>query len=80
VGPAGQALDAAKRWAAQILECAPLSVRASKRVALDSLARAGEREAIETRYDPVETVLKSEDFIEGPKAFAAKRKPTWKAR
>jgi len=77
---AGQALDAARRWAAMILECAPLSVRASKRVALDSLAKPGQREAIESRYDAVEAVLKSEDFVEGPKAFAEKRPPAWKAR
>jgi enoyl-CoA hydratase/carnithine racemase len=25
-------------------------------------------------------MVRSEDFIEGPRAFAAKRKPSWKGR
>ena len=32
--PAGEALDAARRWAAQIQLCGPLSVRESKRIVL----------------------------------------------
>src|SRR3984893_4685005 len=33
VVPQGQALEAAKRWAAMILECSPMAVRASKQAA-----------------------------------------------
>jgi enoyl-CoA hydratase/carnithine racemase len=80
VVPEGEALAGARRWAEMILECAPLSVRASKRVALETLGHATLAEAVAARYDSVRTVLKSEDFVEGPIAFAQKRKPAWKGR
>ena len=80
VVPEGEALAGARRWAEQILECAPLSVRASKRVALETLGKPSLRAAIESRYGAVRSVLESEDFVEGPRAFAEKRTPAWKGR
>ena len=80
VVPEGEALAGARRWAEQILECAPLSVRASKSVALETLGKPSLREAIESRYHAVRTVLESEDFVEGPRAFAEKRTAAWKGR
>jgi crotonobetainyl-CoA hydratase len=76
VVPAGQALAGAKRWAAQILECAPLSVRASKEAALRGLGLSVE-EAQAARYEGIVAMVKSQDFIEGPLAFAQKRAPSW---
>jgi len=76
----GQALDAARAWAAQILECAPLSVRASKQCALQGLDAPSLSEAVSGRYDEFYKMLKSADFVEGPKAFAEKRPPQWKGR
>ena len=29
------------------------------------------------RYDAIVELVKSEDFVEGPRAFAEKRKPRW---
>ena len=34
----------------------------------------------EYRCEGLADVLKSEDFLEGPRAFAEKRKPEWKGR
>ena len=36
--------------------------------------------AMEARYDGIRDMVKSDDFIEGPRAFAEKRKPAWKGR
>jgi crotonobetainyl-CoA hydratase len=32
------------------------------------------------RYELIRTLVTSEDFVEGPRAFAQKRKPDWKGR
>ncbi|MCL4166571.1 UNVERIFIED_CONTAM: hypothetical protein GTU68_024716, partial [Idotea baltica] len=37
VVPDGEVVDAAKRWAAQILECSPMSIRASKQAVYEGL-------------------------------------------
>ena len=78
VVPKGEALAGARRWAEMILECAPLSVRASKQAALQGLDLAGVEAAAAGRYDQLRQMIKSEDFIEGPRAFAEKRPPNWK--
>jgi len=79
VVPAEDLMSAARRWADQILECAPLSVRASKESALRGLDLPLEQ-AMSAHYDQVHALIKSEDFIEGPRAFAEKRPPVWKGR
>ena len=78
VVPRAELLAAARRWADQILECAPLSVRASKQAAMQGLDAPSLREAVEGRYEGIRAMIKSEDFVEGPLAFAQKRAPKWK--
>ena len=80
VVPKGQALTAAKQWAAQILECAPISVRASKEAAMQGMAAESLEAAIKGRYDQIAALYASEDFIEGPRAFSEKRPPNWKGK
>lgn len=73
-------LAAARRWAEQIVECSPLSVQASKQCAMDGMRYGSVEEAHSGRYPALRDMLKGEDFIEGPRAFADKRKPRWTGR
>ncbi len=73
-------LATAKRWAQQICECAPLSIRASKDVVYRGLDIASLQDAMTQNYDSVKAMVSSADFVEGPKAFAEKRPPNWQGR
>ena len=72
-------VPAAERWAREILECSPLSVQATKQAALEGLGKPY-FDALAGDYPLVRALFRSEDFIEGPRAFAEKRKPHWKGR
>jgi enoyl-CoA hydratase/carnithine racemase len=76
VVPAAELEDAAAAWADQILECAPLSVQATKQSAMAGLGHALP-DAIGRSYTLEERRKTSCDSVEGPRAFAAKRKPIW---
>jgi enoyl-CoA hydratase/carnithine racemase len=76
----GMILTAAKAFAAQIIECSPVSIRTSLDVVRRGLEYADVRDAMLMHYDSVATLRNSEDMIEGPLAFSEKRKPNWKGR
>jgi crotonobetainyl-CoA hydratase len=80
VVPHEQLMSRALDWAKLILACSPLSIRASKDVVYRSLDTASLQDAMAATYDSVLKLRASEDFIEGPKAFAEKRAPNWKGR
>jgi crotonobetainyl-CoA hydratase len=71
--------SAVARWVADILACAPLSVRAIKQ-----MVRAGERlsarEAQMLRLPALVEALRSSDQDEGVRAFQEKRAPQWRGR
>lgn len=73
-------LDAAvDRWVADMLACAPLSLRAIKQSARRT-AHLAAAEAQAMRLPAVIEALQSADADEGPRAFREKRQPVWEGR
>jgi len=79
VVPLKDLIPTAHRWASEILECAPLSVRASKQCVMRGLGLTLD-EALAQKYPALKEMMQSEDVREGPRAFAEKRKPNWKGQ
>ena len=72
-------MAAALALAAEILDGAPLSVQAAREMVMLS-TEMGRSAALRAARHVSERVYRSEDAQEGPKAFAEKRRPQWKAR
>ncbi|MBX3484911.1 enoyl-CoA hydratase-related protein [Phenylobacterium sp.] len=68
--------------AAGICELGPMSIRASKQAVLAGLDEPSLEAALrgQNKYPAVAALYASEDFKEGPLAFAQKRAPNWKGR
>ena len=79
VVPAAELDDAVDRWVAQILKCAPLSVKAIKECVKETSDLSID-EAQSKRLPSLIAALESEDADEGPLAFREKRAPNWKGR
>jgi enoyl-CoA hydratase len=75
----GEAIDAAVELAATINANAPLAVRASRRLIIDSLL-ATDADAIDMVNGAYRALADSEDFQEGPRSFLEKRAPRWTGR
>lgn len=79
VAPAAELMPTAFRWAAEIAECSPASLRAVKSVAIQGLDEPSLEKAMgaERANAELKELFASPDRREGPRAFAEKRKPVW---
>ena len=71
-------MSTAEKWASDILEAAPLSVRASKQMAYEGLGWPLDN-AFARKYTEEAKFQTSNDMREGPLAFSEKRPPNWTA-
>jgi E-phenylitaconyl-CoA hydratase len=79
VVPAAEVLPTARRWARTLCERGPLAVRAAKEAIVRGLSLPlADGLRLEALLSG--TLRGTEDATEGPKAFAEKRKPVFKAR
>lgn len=84
VVPQDQVMAEARALAARVLECAPLAVQATKHCVQKGLELGSARAAIEAQtaeqFEPLMTMMRSDDLREGMQAFMEKRKPQWRGR
>ncbi len=79
VAPKAKLMERARELADHICENAPLAVQRSIE-ALWLSAETGMHSALDIGFRVVQHNFHTEDFKEGPRAFAEKRKPLWKAK
>ena len=72
-------METALELAGAILDGAPLSVRAAREMVMLS-TEMGRSAALQAARCASESAYLSEDAQEGPRAFAEKRRPSWKSR
>jgi enoyl-CoA hydratase len=72
-------MDAAIELAREILDGAPLSVKAGRETVMLA-TEMGRAAALQAARQAHEYAYRSEDAQEGPRAFAEKRRPEWKNR
>jgi enoyl-CoA hydratase/carnithine racemase len=77
--PAGELMATAGKWAETICERGPLAVRAAKEAILRGLTMPL-ADGLRLEAFLSGTLRGTEDAVEGPKAFAEKRKPNFQAR
>jgi dehydration protein DpgD len=80
VVPAAELLNAAQRWADEMLECSPLLLALTKEAAQAGYGLTVDQAIARDWESRIPRMLASEDYVEGPKAFAEKRKPVWTGR
>ncbi len=80
VVPAADLMAAAERWAQEILECSPLLLQLTKQAAQDGFGLPVDEAITRDWEQRIPRMLASEDYREGPRAFAEKRKPAWRGR
>ncbi len=76
----GEATAEAVRMAEHIARHAPLSVRAARRLAREAATHGDEDRLRQVADREWARLFETEDYVEGPRAFAEKRPPRWKGR
>jgi len=79
VVPQAEVMATAKEWAQIICKAGPLAVRAAKEAMIRGSAMTLE-EGLRLENSLVASVMSTEDFAEGTRAFIEKRKPGYKAK
>jgi len=79
VVPRDQLMTTAKQWAEVICQAGPLAVRATKETMIKG-SNVTLEEGLQLEKELANYIKSSEDFQEGARAFAEKRKPEWKGR
>ena len=80
VVPAMELMTAARDYAKLICKNSPTSVRLTKEMLAETERFSAIDDAMRVFPDVLDKLLASEDFIEGPRAFAQKRPPRWSGR
>ncbi|MFI5916521.1 enoyl-CoA-hydratase DpgD [Dactylosporangium sp. NPDC051541] len=76
VVPAGRLDECVGEWVEDLLKAAPLATRAVKEATMRSLDMTLEQ-AFATRFEWEQRRMHSRDAVEGPRAFAQRRRPSW---
>jgi acetyl-CoA C-acetyltransferase len=73
-------MSEARRWAAEISQNSPMSIRASLEIVRRGLEEPtlADADVQQYRYAAARALFASDDFVEGPRAFAEKRPPQWR--
>lgn len=75
----GEVVDTARTLAQRVVANAPLAVRETRRLVIDSPTQT-DLEAMKEGGRATARLSATEDFREGPRAFIEKRPPSWKGR
>lgn len=75
----GPVLEAARDWARQILQGSPAAIRATRQLARQAALGPDFEQVLRapTELPELKALRASEDFKEGPRAFAERRAPVW---
>ena len=72
-------MERVEQVADDIMQCAPLAVQAIKQIVMQGRNLPVEY-SMKLAQPISQKIAKTEDRLEGPRAFAEKRKPVWKMR